>query len=152
MTRAILLVLALLLCGCPAAVPILKALGMGAAWIASAVDVADAGQERYFQRHPMPRANQLAVQDAILATRQALAAYNGLLAAGDAANKGDVETAKQKLLDSYRYLFALLKATGVLEGVCPDGGCGGAEAGDVPEPKPLVLPLPEQVAQRMGDG
>jgi hypothetical protein len=132
--------------GCSAAGPILAALGAGAQWLGSALDVAEAGKDAFFARHPsMDR--QAEVATALTRARQALAVLDGALAASEAGERQDVDAARREALAAYRELHALLEALGVLDGVCRD--CGGVE-GNAPEPGPVPLPAPAVVAQRMG--
>jgi hypothetical protein len=144
--RVVLCLLLSLPYGCSAAGPILAAITQGAQWLGSALDVAEAGKDAFFARHPSME-KQSEVATALTRARQALAVLDGALAASEAGERQDVDAARREALAAYQELHVLLEALGVLEGVCRD--CGGVE-GNAPEPGPVPLPPPAVVAQRMG--
>ncbi len=129
------------LSGCAALPSILAGIGQGAQWLGSLVDVAEAGSDAYFARHPsQARAEQ--VDQRVRQAKMAVAALNQALAAAQAAESKDVQTAKQEAVTAYERLRELLDELGVLGAVAPPGG---AET-DAPAPEPLELPSAEDVA------
>ncbi|MEE9395203.1 MAG: hypothetical protein V3W41_22150 [Planctomycetota bacterium] len=136
--------LLLFLTGCPALLSALTAASQGAQWLSSAVDVASAGSDAYFARHPHPE-NEPAVDRAVRNARRSVAALNALLSAGDSAADQDVEQAKKDALAAYGELRELLSGLGVLSGVAPPGG---AET-SAPMPEPFTLPTRDDIADRL---
>jgi hypothetical protein len=128
------------LSGCAGVLDALVKTAQGAQWIGTVVDVAEAGAEAYFDRHPNLEDSRR-VEAATRRTRSALAALDALLAVADAAGEGDVERAKQEALKAYAELRSLLAELGVLSATPP---AGGAES-DAPEPLPFELPTPEEI-------
>jgi len=130
------LVLCLGLAGCQW----LPAVAAGASWLGAALDVARAGADAYFARHPhLTEADR--VDGAILRARKAALALQGAIAAHD---RGQAAKARGEALDAYRELVALLDEVGVLDG----RAIGGAET-EAPPVVPLELPSVDEVAARL---
>jgi len=132
--------LLLFLPGCPALLSALATASQGAQWISSAIDVAEAGKEAYFARHPSVD-NEPKVAKAIRGARAATAVLNAALAAGDAVADEDMAKAKAEALRTYGELRDLLLDLGVLEGRAPPGG---AET-EAPLPEPFTLPTADDI-------
>ena len=135
---ALLVVLAATLSGCSGCASLLPALAKvsrGSQYLGTVIDVADAGADAYFARHPSLD-NERKVDAAVRAAHGALAALNGALAAAEAASDEDVVTARVEALKAYASLRTLLADLGVLTATPPDGG---AET-DAPMPEPFTLP------------
>ena len=133
--RALLLVLALSLCGCPGFLSALGKVAQGAQYLGTVVDVAAAGADAYFARHPNREASDT-VDEALYTARTSLQALDAILAMGDAATREDLATAKAGAMRAYIALRQLLDQLGVLTGTGP---AGGAET-DAPLPGPVDLP------------
>jgi len=132
------------LCGCAELLPFVSRVAQGAQWIGSLVDVAEAGSSAYFARHPQQTAER-DVGAAVMRARSALAALNAATAAAKATDDGDVDAAKREAVAAYDALRTLLDDLGVLGAIPPDGG---AET-DAPDPRPVVLPTADAVANIM---
>lgn len=139
-STAAIVFLALMLTGCAGVLEALAQAGQGSQWIGTVVDVAEAGADAYFARHPNLEASRR-VETAVRRARSALAALDAALATADAVDDQDVAQAKVEALRAYTELRGLLAELGVLTATPP---AGGAEA-DAPEPEPFELPLPEQI-------
>jgi hypothetical protein len=132
----------LFLAGCNgAALGVLSKVAQGASYLGSLLDVAHGGSDAFFDRHPNPE-SEGRVARAELRARKALAALEGAVAAGEAADAGDRERARSEAVASYGELRGLLDELGVLAARSPQGG---AET-EAPKPEPLDLPLPDAVA------
>jgi predicted dinucleotide-binding enzyme len=139
-TTAAIVLLALMLTGCAGVLEALAKAGQGAQWIGTVVDVAEAGADAYFDRHPNLEASRR-VEAAVRRARSALAALDAALATADAVEREDVAQAKLEAVRAYAELRGLLAELGVLTATPP---AGGAE-GDAPAPEPVELPLPEAI-------
>ena len=103
--------------------------------VGSYLDVADLGKSAFFRRHPsLDRQNK--VDDALTGARQALAAYDAAVNAGQSVAEGKLPAAKAALLKAYSAVRALLESMGILDATPPEGG---AET-DAPKPEPFELP------------
>jgi len=129
--------------GCSAAAPVLSAIAQGAQWLGSVLDIADAGQRSYFNRHPNMDAEGR-INEALTHARTALAALDHAIGAASAE---DEAKARAEAVAAYDALRKLLDETGVLDGRPPPGG----PETDAPVPKPVELPSREQVAMRLGE-
>lgn len=125
----------------------LSAVSTGAQWLGSLLEVADADADAWLARHPSIE-TQHAVDTALRRARLALAALDGTVAAGHAADSGELVAARREALAAYRALVELLDEVGVLSG---RGPAGGAET-EAPAPEPVQLPAVEVVAVALGGG
>lgn len=139
------LVLALCLAGCSGFLQALTAASQGAQWLGDIVEVADAGADAYFARHPSLE-RERTVDAAVLRSRRAVAALDAALAGARSLDSGDVSAARVEALRAYYELRIMLDEFGVLGAVPPPGG---AES-DAPPPAPLDLPMAAEVATRLG--
>ena len=143
--KHLILALAFFLCGCGAGLmPALSAIGQGAQWLSSALAVADAGQNAYFDRHPSLESEN-AVKVALLRARLAVEALDAAVAAAGGANDGNVKLTKEEALDAYEALRELLESLGVTSALPP---LGGAET-NAPVPQPFSLPTRAEIAARL---
>lgn len=131
---------ALMLTGCAGLLEALAKSGQAAQWVGTVVDVAEAGADAYFARHPNLEASRR-VDVAVRRARSALAALDAALATAEAVDDQGVARAKVEALRTYSELRGLLAELGVLTATPP---AGGAE-GNAPEPEPVELPLPEEI-------
>lgn len=122
----------------------LEGLSLGAQWLGTVIDVARGGADAFSARHPN-RERDAAIARAERGARSALAAYEGLLAAGRAVDNDDVVAARAALVTAYGALRALLDEAGVLDARSP---AGGAET-ESPAPEPVSLPSVDEVAARL---
>ena len=120
--------------------PALAKAAQGAQWLGTVLDVADAGADAYFARHPSLDAER----DVDAAVRRARSALSALDAALATAADEDAARASVEARRAYAELHALLDALGVLVATPP---AGGAET-DAPAPAPLDLPLPDEMLPR----
>lgn len=109
-------------------------------WIGSLVDLADAAQRAFFDRHPNMEAEAEA-RRYIDAARAAVAVADAAVAVGKSVSDGDVEGA----LGAYDRMREALDKLGVLSATAPSGG---AET-DAPLPRPVDLPTIEQIRQTL---
>lgn len=130
----------LTLSGCAGVFEALSKAAQGAQWIGTVLDVAEAGADAYFARHPNLEATRR-VQAAARGARSALAALDAAVATANAAESEDIAQAKREALRAYAELRGLLAEFGVLTATPP---AGGAEA-EAPKPEPFELPLPEEI-------
>jgi hypothetical protein len=135
-----LLALLVLIGGC-AALGQLARSAQGSQWLGSVLDVAAAGADAYFDRHPSLEREQQ-VRRALRVARTAQEALDAALAVADAADAGDVQRARTAALQAYSALRDLLGELGILDGRPPPGG---ADAGG-PDPGPLELPTSAELA------
>lgn len=140
----VLLLSVLLLAGCGGALSALAHIAEGAGWLGTVVEVAQAGADAYFARHPSQESEHLVTQ-AIVEAEQAAVALEAAARAAHDAGGGDVATARTRALEAYRALRELLASLGVLTASPP---AGGAET-DAPLPVPLDLPTVAEVASRL---
>lgn len=145
--RAILLALALTLCGCTGFLSTLAKVAQGAQYLGTVVDVAAAGADAYFARHPNREASDT-VDQAVFAAEKALLALDALLAMGDAAGRDDLATARAEALRAYVALRQLEDQLGILSATGP---AGGAET-DAPLPGPVDLPTAEEMRRALAGG
>lgn len=141
----IVLVAVLGLSGCSTLLAALSKAQQGAQYLDTVVEVASAGADAYFARHPSLE-NESKVDAAVRRTQGALAALNAALATAEAASDEDVAQARTEALRAYAALRDLLADLGVLSATPP---AGGAETG-APEPEPFALPEPERVEVMLG--
>lgn len=127
----VMLLAGLLLTGCSAVLPYLVAAGQVAQWISAVLDTAEAGADAHFERHPSPEL-EAKVDAAIAKTRGALAALDSAVLAAESSHDGDVEAARQHLLDCYDELYRLLEGSGLLSQTGLLGAPG--ETLDLPHP------------------
>ena len=139
-TAAILLVGLLVLPGCAGVMRALQTAEQAAQWLGSVVDVAEAGSQAYFARHPNQQ-RQDDVAFAIDRTRKSLLALNAALATAEAVDDGDVQTARLAALEAYAALYDMLDNYGLRTARPP---AGGAET-DAPPPEPIDIPAPEHL-------
>lgn len=144
MRRLLIALMMLLQFSCGAALQALQAASQGAQWLGTAIDVAEGGAERYFNRHPSLEREQ-DVRAAILRARLAKQALDGALAAADAADAGDVAAARTAALAAFSAMRQLLDEMGVLTATSP---MGGSET-DAPAPEPFELPTAKDIAARL---
>ncbi len=137
-------ILACALLACSGLLPALARVAQGAQMVGSVLDVAEAGSTAFFNRHPSMDDEQR-VTVAIRATRSALAALDGAIAAADALDDGDVVKARAELLETYKELRKLLAEIGVLDARAPIGGAEGL----APQPEPVEMPTSAEVAARL---
>lgn len=138
MKHVLVFILSITLMGCAGMLPFLAKAAQGAQWIATALDVAEAGAGAYYAKHPSQEERE--VFDGLRDARSALEAYDRAVAIGNA----DTVAEKRALaLEAYDRLYALLKRRGVLDALPP---LGGAET-DAPKPTPFILPTTEELAQ-----
>lgn len=128
------------LSGCSTLLPALAKAAQGAQYLGTVIDVADAGADAYFARHPNLDAERR-VEAAMRRAHAALTALNRSLATAEAVADEDVTRARSEALSAYGALRDLLAELGVLTATPP---AGGAET-DAPEPEPLELPMPSEV-------
>jgi hypothetical protein len=121
---------------------VISQVAQGAQWLGSLLDVADAGQRAYFDRHPSIE-GEPRVAEAITRSRLALATLDHALAAGSAE---DQATARREAVAAYEALRKLYDELGVLDARPSPGG----PETDAPLPKPLPLPTGEEVAAVLG--
>ena len=144
MRRLALLALCLALTGCPALWAALPRMAQGAQMIGSLLDVAAAGSESYYARHPS-QAAQAEVEQALRLARTALAALDAGVLAADGADDEDLALRRSRALEAYEQLRLLLDGLGVLDARPPDGG---AET-SAPLPEPFELPAANEIESRM---
>lgn len=142
----ILIALALALSGCtPGSVAsAISAISHGAQWLGTVLDVAEGGSGAFFARHPN-REVQEKIAAANRLTRSQLAVVEGLIAAGKAADDGELAAARELLIKAYEAERRLLEEAGVLDARAP---AGGADA-EAPEPQPFSLPTAAEVGARL---
>lgn len=104
-------------------------------YLASLLDVAEAGAKAYFDRHPNLE-RERAIEEHLVRLRKAIAQVNAALAKGE-----DAAAAIEAAIARYQALRELLASVGVLSGEPP---AGGPET-DAPRPEPLDLPDVEEV-------
>ena len=144
MRRIVLLVLCFALAGCPAFWSALPRMAQGAQMIGSLLDVAAAGSESYYARHPS-QAAQAEVAQALRLARTALAALDAGVLAAEGADDEDLALRRSRALEAYEQLRLLLDGLGVLDARPPDGG---AET-SAPLPEPFELPPADEIERRM---
>jgi len=132
------------LSGCGAVMSALAAAGQGSQWLASALDVAEAGSDAYFARHPSLERQQQ-VSTAVRQARLGQAALDAALATAESADAGNIEKARSDALTAYGALKALLDELGVTSA---KGPLGGAET-EAPIPEPFALPTEADLAARL---
>lgn len=114
----------------------------GSQYLHSAIDVAEAGADAFFRRHPsMDR--EAAVAKAIRVARQATAALDAALATIEDLSDKDWKAARSKALDAWDALKSILDEFKIPQAVPPDGG---AENTAAPTPEPFDLPTRDRVA------
>ena len=144
MRRLVLALTLLVLAGCPAFWSALPRVAQGAQVLGSLLDVAAAGSEAYYARHPSPAA-QAEVDQALRLARTALAALDAGVLAADGADDEDLALRRSRALEAYEQLRLLLDGLGVLDARPPDGG---AET-SAPLPEPFELPPADEIERRM---
>lgn len=130
--------------GCAALGAALPALALGAQWLGTVLDIAQAGATAYHARHPN-QSQQDRATAALTAARDALAALEQALLDSRDPEAYPVRDARLEALRRYGELRALLRDAGVLDARPP---AGGAEA-DAPLPAPLALPTVDDLAARL---
>jgi hypothetical protein len=137
------LLVALFVPGCAAAPGILAGIAQGAQLLGHVLDAADVGADRFNARHPdMQRQDD--VRETLLRAREAVVALDRALASGSSE---EVDRRRRAAAQAYEELYALLEATGILDGTCKD--CGGAES-ESAMPGPLALPRPTEIGEALG--
>lgn len=144
MRRLALLVVALALAGCPALWSALPRIAQGAQVLGSLLDVAAAGSEAYYARHPS-QAAQAEVDQALRLAWTALAALDAGVLAADGADDEHLALRRSRALEAYEQLRLLLDGLGVLGARPPDGG----SESDAPLPEPFELPPASEIERRM---
>ena len=129
---ALIVFLVLMLSGCSGWLP---KVAQGAQWLGSVIEIADAGADAYFARHPN-QDQEIEVDTAVRHAKQALAALDAAYATVDALDHEDVKTARTAAVKAYSELRDLLSGLGILSATPP---MGGAET-DAPDPKPMPMP------------
>lgn len=129
------------LSGCAGMLPAIAKLAQGSQYLGTVIDVATAGAETYFARHPNLEAERR-VEASVTRARSALAALDAALATVEAVDSQNLKQARTEALKAYTELRALLTDLGVLTATPP---AGGVET-DAPEPVPIALPTPEMIA------
>jgi hypothetical protein len=114
---------------------VLGGVSRGAAWLSAALDVAETGAERFFQRHPQQEA-EAAISDALHKARLAVAALDATIAAAESLQDPRLEAVRSSALAAYDALLAALIAFGVLDAKAT----GGAEAETPIVPEPFSMP------------
>lgn len=128
------------LSGCAGLLPALAKASQGAQWLGTVIQVADAGSDAYFARHPN-QANEQQVEQALYQAKQALSALDAVYATVDALDNEDVTQARTEAVKAYSELRDLLADLGILSATPPPGG---AES-DAPDPEPFALPMPATI-------
>lgn len=125
--------------GCAGALHALAAASAASQELSSAIDLAEAGSEAYFARHPRQE-DQDKVKMALRVAREAQLALDAVLRTAKDIAAEDLSQARQSALEAYTKLYQLLSTLGILDGTSQ----GGAET-TAPEPGELVLPLPQDL-------
>ena len=133
-----LILICLTLPGCAAFSQLAKGVA-GSNWLGAILDVASAGADAYFARHPSQR--EAEVIAAGLDVARANAAYAEAIAKGR-----DGVPEKAAVLKAYAEYRERLSLNRVLSGLPPDGGAEGDSAVPV---LPLELPTPDEVASSL---
>ena len=145
MRRLVLLLALLGLAGCPAFWAAIPRMAQGAQLVGQLLDIAAAGTDAYYARHP-GREAQAEVESALRLARTALAALDAGLLAAEGADDPDLTARRKRALEAYEQLRVLLEGRGVSSATPPGGG---AET-DAPLPEPFELPTADEIARRMG--
>lgn len=141
---ALLFVLMFSVTACRDVRTVLDALGHGAQWLGTVLDVARGGADAYLARHPNAEAaDRIAAEER--RARAQLAALEALIAGGDAIDEGERDRARAAAVEAYAKLREVLKQEGVLDA---RPAPGGAET-ESPAPEPLELPTVDEVAARL---
>ena len=122
-TTAALIVFLALLAGCGGAFGTAAKVAHGVGDALEIIDAAATGADKYFARHPSLE-NEEAIADAIKLVREAIESEE-----------------KDKAVQLYKDMRALLDETGITSATPPDGG---AENEDAPKPEPLELPTADE--------
>lgn len=137
--RITMLLAGLLLTGCAALLPYLVAAGQVAQWVTAIVDQVEPAKEAYFDAAPAPDV-EMRIDQAIAATRTAIAALDEAVLVAQSSNDADVEAAKKHLLACYEHLYRLLESAGLLGSTGELGAAPGVT---------VRVPSPEQVGARL---
>lgn len=128
-----------------AASDVFAGISRGAAWLSSALDVAETGSGAFFRRHPNVEAEQ-SVAEAIHKARLAVEALDAVVAAADSLEDPRLEHVRATALHAYDAVRSLVVALGITSAQAPPGG---AEA-EAPEPRPFELPSRPAMAAALG--
>lgn len=129
----------LLLTGCAALLPYLVAAGQVAQWVTAIIDQVEPVKEAYFDAAPAPDV-EMRIDQAIAATRTAIAALDEAVLVAQSSHDADVEAAKAHLLKCYEHLYQLLESAGLLGSTGELGAAPGIT---------VRVPSPEQVGARL---
>ena len=144
---SLLLVAMLSLSGCSSILPALVHIGNVAQLVHGEVTLVGDAARLWAASHPDDSADARRMTEALERAQQALTVLQRLGAGAAAWQAGDVERAKDELLDAYRELYSIAQELGIVPGVAPQLTSYSARAAEAAPVRQVEALSPAELAE-----